>query len=392
LKSSIFEEPFTPEVYTYTEPLRGLDGFPQMLGYVATSPKPRAELALVSEKGDPLLAHWQYGLGRTVAFTSDAKARWASPWLGWPNFGKFWTQIARWTFRRLLSSDFEAVVEVDGTEGRIRVDALDERGNFLNFLDLKGRVVDPDGESREVLLEQTGPGQYEATFPAGKVGAYMVNLVQQDAGQVVSTQVAGTAQSYSPEFQALQADSGLLEQIADRTGGIVLDSVGDPFEHDRQVTEVPKDLLEGLLIWALILFLADVGVRRVMIERSQLQAAWAWVLKWVPRRQAAERDESMSVLLERKAALRRQTARQPRQEPAGEQAQKKTAAKAPPKRKPRAKKPVPDDAGKIEKPGVSKPDAAEKEKPEPEAGAGDSSSFTQQLLEAKKRAREKRGL
>jgi len=391
LKSSIFEEPFTPEIHTYTEPLRGLDGFPQMLGYVATSPKPRAELALVSEKGDPLLAHWQYGLGRTVAFTSDAKARWAAPWMGWPNYGKFWAQVSRWAFRQLQSSDFEALVEVQGTEGKLRVDALDERGNYLNFLELKGRVVDPDGESREILLEQSGPGQYEAVFPAGKVGAYMVNLVQEAGGQVVSTQVVGTAQAYSPEFQALEASTGTLEQIAQATDGQVLDSLGNPFEHDRRVTEVPKDLMERLLIWALILFLLDVGVRRVMLERSQWLAIRAWCLRWIPTRKTAERDEALSLLLERKAALRRQSTRPAVERPQAAAAPEPAVGKAPSRRKaagkstgvkPKAPKPVvpPEEAEPTE------PSAAD---PRAEEGA---TSFTQQLLEAKKRAREKRGL
>ena len=40
-----------------------------LLGYVATTPKPRAETPLWTDKGDPLLAHWQYGLGRAVAFS-----------------------------------------------------------------------------------------------------------------------------------------------------------------------------------------------------------------------------------------------------------------------------------------------------------------------------------
>ena len=53
----------------------GADEYPTLLGYVATTPKPRAETPLWTDKGDPLLAHWQYGLGRAVAFTSDAKAQ-----------------------------------------------------------------------------------------------------------------------------------------------------------------------------------------------------------------------------------------------------------------------------------------------------------------------------
>jgi uncharacterized membrane protein len=75
LKSAIFEEPFTPRVVAGSELTRGMGAYPPLLGYVCTTSKPRAELPLVCDKGDPLLAHWQFGLGRAVAWTSDAKAR-----------------------------------------------------------------------------------------------------------------------------------------------------------------------------------------------------------------------------------------------------------------------------------------------------------------------------
>ncbi len=79
LKSAIYEEPFKPQQVSSSELIRGIDGgeYPQLRGYVATTQKPRAETPLLTDKGDPLLAHWQFGLGRAVAFTSDAKAKWA---------------------------------------------------------------------------------------------------------------------------------------------------------------------------------------------------------------------------------------------------------------------------------------------------------------------------
>ncbi|MED5279068.1 MAG: VWA domain-containing protein, partial [Verrucomicrobiota bacterium] len=80
LKTAIYEEPFAPQQRSSSELLAGFGAgsYPQLLGYVATSEKPRAETPLLTTQGDPLLAHWQYGLGRAVAFTSDAKAKWGS--------------------------------------------------------------------------------------------------------------------------------------------------------------------------------------------------------------------------------------------------------------------------------------------------------------------------
>ena len=50
---------------------------PLLMGYVSTTRQgDRAKVLLVSDYGDPILAKWNYGLGRSVAFTSDAKNRW----------------------------------------------------------------------------------------------------------------------------------------------------------------------------------------------------------------------------------------------------------------------------------------------------------------------------
>ena len=112
-KSAINEQPFTPQVVRPTQALAGLDfdAAPLLLGYVVTRPKPTSELILASESGDPLLTWWRYGLGMSVAFTSDAKPRWAAEWLAWPGFGKFWAQVVRHAMRKAESKG--VVVQVD---------------------------------------------------------------------------------------------------------------------------------------------------------------------------------------------------------------------------------------------------------------------------------------
>src|SRR6266571_2885603 len=130
LKSAIFEEPFQPKLVAASEVVRGIGAqeYPTLRGYVCTTPKSRAEVPLVSDKGDPVLAHWQYGLGRAVAVTSDAKAKWAKEWLGWEKYRQFWSQIAQWALRRVENADFTTEVSVDKGEGHISVEALDEKG------------------------------------------------------------------------------------------------------------------------------------------------------------------------------------------------------------------------------------------------------------------------
>ena len=122
LKSAIYEDPFKPQVRAMSEVVRGINAseYPSLLGYVATTPKPRAETPLWTDKGDPLLAHWQYGLGRAAVFASDAKSRWAASWVGWNGFDRLWTNI----FRDLLphGNESEAVARYEAADEELVVE------------------------------------------------------------------------------------------------------------------------------------------------------------------------------------------------------------------------------------------------------------------------------
>ena len=317
LKSAIFEEPFQPQVVGGSELLRGIGGgeLPTLRGYVCTTPKGRAEVPVVSDKGDPILAHWQYGLGRAVAFTSDAKAKWAVDWLGWAKYRQFWSQTAQWALRRLDLADFNAEVSVENGQGILNVEALDPQGNYRNFLDLQAVVVTPKGDTQTVRLDQTGPGRYEVRFPTREVGVYLLNLMEMQDGKVRASQALGASVSYSPEFSATEPNQNLLRRVAEAGGGVLLPPITrtdptapNPFLHDRLKTFQPRDLWEWLLKLALLLFVADVGVRRIYIDRAEWLKATEtlrrWIFFWRGPPRPAEAEESLAALLARRGEVR----------------------------------------------------------------------------------------
>ncbi len=314
LKSAINEEPFTPRLIAATEPVRGVAAFPQLLGYVATEPKPRAETPLVTQKGDPLLAHWQFGLGRTVAFTSDARNQWARNWTTWPQYQQFWRQVARWSLRRLANADFVAGAAIESGAGRVSVEALDAQGDFQNFLTLQAVVVGPNAGKQTVALKQTAPGHYEANFPATETGAYLLNVLQMENGRPVAQQIVGASLAHSPELNAGGANLPLLKRIAEVTGGRVLDPTGpagNPFFHEREKTFQSQELWEWLLRFVVITFVLDVGVRRVQLEREELLRAIRYLMGllpfWPKPTPTAAAKPSLATLLSRRNALREQT-------------------------------------------------------------------------------------
>jgi uncharacterized membrane protein len=384
LKSAIYEDPFQPQVRSSSEVVRGISAseYPKLLGYVATTPKARAETPLWTDKGDPLLAHWQYGLGRAVAFTSDAKARWARIWLDWEKYRQFWSQIGQWSMRRLENADFTTEVAVDKGEGLINVEALDEQGNFRNFLNLQAIVASPKGQRQTVRLEQTGPGHYEARFPTKEVGAYLLNLMDFKDGQVRGSQVIGTSVNYSPEFNTAEPNLNLLRRIAETGGGKILDPMitsVNPFSHDRRKTFQPRDLWESLLKFAIILFTLDVGVRRIQIGRDEwlraMQVLRRWLFFWqgVPR--PPEAQESLEALLARRQQVRsQQTA--PSVEPRPDLFRPERQADVP----------LPGEEPATAPAAQPAPATAEASKPSAEPA----SSTASRLLEAKRRAQKRR--
>ena len=96
-KRAIIEEPFVPAIVASHPILTGLGALPQLDGYVATTPKPAAQVVLTSSLDDPVLATWQYGLGRVVAWTSDALGLWTANWLRWSDAARWWANLVTWT-------------------------------------------------------------------------------------------------------------------------------------------------------------------------------------------------------------------------------------------------------------------------------------------------------
>jgi uncharacterized membrane protein len=74
--------------------------FPMMLFYNKTILKPGADLLLVNDEGnryDPILAVWEFGKGRSAAFTPDCAPHGAPPeFLNWEYYGKFFADTIRW--------------------------------------------------------------------------------------------------------------------------------------------------------------------------------------------------------------------------------------------------------------------------------------------------------
>ena len=274
-KASLVEQPFRAAVTNPShETIQDIDWSkaPPLGGYVATTVKGTADQVLMTHQEDPLLAAWRYGLGRSVAFTADARAKWAVLWLRWREYSKFWAQVVRWTLRATAKTDTTATVEQRDGQAVVTVEALDPRGEFINFLDTHLGVVNPDKRQTVVELEQVAPGRYRGSFPTKDEGVYLAALSERRDQQMIGSQIVGTVVPYAQEYRELGVDEAFLREISELTGGGALADAKEAFTLNRHRSRVPTDLwpwLAGLVMLALV---PEVALRRI----GPALARWGW--------------------------------------------------------------------------------------------------------------------
>lgn len=285
LGTYIVEERFQPIVGSVGDALTGVDlsRLRPLDGYNPTTAKQSAQVELWSHLDDPVLAHWHYGLGRSLAWTSDLKPQWAAPWVGWSGMAAFTMQLVDWTLPAPDDRGFVASATVDGGTVRIGLDAADEAGLAHNLLDVTAVVSGPDGRARPTRLEQAAPGRYEGQVDVAEEGTYLVRLVGSTDGRTVGTQTFGVVVPYSAEYARAfegSTDSRLFE-IAERTGGRVLSDPAAVFADVPPVTAA-HPVWPWCLLLAALLFPADVAARKLRVRRSDLAEIAARARRVVP--------------------------------------------------------------------------------------------------------------
>ncbi|HEU5104105.1 MAG TPA: VWA domain-containing protein [Roseiflexaceae bacterium] len=249
---------------------------PRLEGYVGTTIKPEAELVLKAPDDDPVLAAWQYGLGRAVAWTPSVESPWAEAWPNWPDYGKFWAQIIRYTLPEPDSGSLQARVtpRADNSSGSsvaaatIAVDSFAPSGETIDLADTVATVTLPDGSTRRIPLRQTAPGHYAADVALPSDGPYAI-AVEQRKDDRTRMALAGYVQSPSAEYMPSASGAALLERISAATGGQAL-SGAEPAQSPAPIPAgIARELWPWLLLAAALLFPLEIAVRRGWLRRRR---------------------------------------------------------------------------------------------------------------------------
>ena len=297
--------------------------------YTSVKPSSLVEVILrspmpVEPDNSTIMAAWTYGLGKAVAFTTDAGERWTTAWTGWDQYDRLFSQMVRWSMRPTGDTgNFTVATDVEGNKTQVVITALDKDDEFLNYQSITGSVLGPDMQPIPLEVEQTAPGRYVGTFDSSAPGSYMI-LVTPGAGQAMIR--TGVNVGYSDEFRQRETNLPLLESLAklpakEGEPGKLMEPLPavpeegveraladqlavDPYRRDLPQAVASQDIWPWLVMAASCLFLADVFVRRVQVGFGWLGPLWTRFAVVVLRRERQEATpETMSRLRSRKAEV-----------------------------------------------------------------------------------------
>jgi uncharacterized membrane protein len=406
-QSFVQESKIQPEVRIAHGPTEGIAKVEPLYGFVRTTrrPSPLVEVPIESPRIGgftfPILAEWQYGLGRAVAFTSDArtdpagKASWDKDWANSDTYTKFWEQTVDWALRPTETGKYLRL-STEQRDGKIRLivegrdldktplTAVEEFKAGITIPSLKG----PEGRKLDLKFEQKGGGIYEADIPADEVGTYFINIRARwkKNGQTLTDSVrAGVTVPYSPEFAEMESNPALLEKLREITAGHSYAEDDGALRRAARSGEVFRAVpanqpsLQPLWPWFVLLtalcLVLDIAVRRVALEP---RVGWAKALTlWqrLRREPIVAAPEFLARLQSRKAQVDESLARQ-------QGARKFEGGDV-------ATGPLPTATEGIPAPSSSPP-AAQPPPPVVPAKEEDAGDYASRLLRAKKRALEER--
>jgi uncharacterized membrane protein len=341
-QSFVYEKRFQPRLVFRNGPTDKLpEPLPPLFGYVRTTPKTSALVEMpilappVGEQQFPVLAYWHYGLGKSVAFTSDARSQpgrpaWDRDWAGSEMYLKFWEQVVDWSLRAVETGRLTMTTEYQDGKVKIAVDARDKENRPLTDLVLRGGVTTPgkgdNARKPELKFEQKNSGLYEAEFKAEEAGSYFINAqarrtvkAMKDGKEVTEEETdsvrSGVTIPYSPEFADMESNTPLLEKLRAATGGTTYPEDDDAVAEAARSGEVYRTglpsskSLQPVWYWLLlltgILLFCDVAVRRIAVDPREVvgSAQNVWARLRGRAVVAAETPQFMDRLKSRKAQV-----------------------------------------------------------------------------------------
>ncbi|WP_431809657.1 VWA domain-containing protein [Brevibacillus agri] len=360
-RTFIVEKPQIPEVTGAGMWPSLQHALPPLRAYVATTAKQTAETSLLSADDDPILTRWQYGLGRSVAWTSDLEGKWAPDWIG---NGRLWNEVVAWTFPQVAEGKWKTQTSINGATGSVKVTM--PAGESLPQ-ELEAVVLNQKMQREVIKLKPIAPGVLEGQFETAEPGTYMIQISEKAQGRVLASQTTGLTVSYSPEYGMTPDGEKELRTWLLAGGGKQIAEPEEVFGGELPEKWDTQSISEWLLMLSALLLPVDIAVRRLQLpEQWWAKLANLWRRRSAPAA-AAGQQAVFDRLSDRRAVLTRLRPDAAVQEQEG---------KAKPASQVRAA---------VHEPAKNRPEAAARTQQQARAESEDADDTLNRLLAAKKR-------
>ena len=264
-RMGIREEPFFPKVDSALASIGALPNEkpPALLGYVQTKARSEAQIGMVSESGDPLVAWWSFGRGRTAVFTTELRGPWTRPWQTWPGLEPLWDTLVRQTIRPANLDGYRLNCRREGGRTRITLDALPYPGRFENEAEVIAEATSPGGVKERMVVPRVGPGQYEVEAGTLESGIYDFEVTCRVASETVFHGRCSSCPTYPTEWIPRETNEPLLRELPQETSGEFKPSPGNALGVEDVVSIETQGVWHYLLFAVVLMLIGELAIRRL---------------------------------------------------------------------------------------------------------------------------------
>jgi Ca-activated chloride channel family protein len=248
--------------------LTGIDvsEIPPIDYYAVIAPKDGAQVPLKITRRDassPLLAAWQYGLGRAVVFAADPDSLATLSWIRWNRYAEFWSQLVNWAMREGDAGLF-TMRSTSTPDGGVRIEAEKADTNPISNLVVRVTGV---GRAMDIPMTQVDASLYRGDLgplPRGKYTAALMIKAGDTERVLLQRQFASTGSipADAEELKIRPPNLALLKSIATSTQGAMDASDAEIVKPSGRMITVRRSAEPLLLPLAILLFLGEVFIRR----------------------------------------------------------------------------------------------------------------------------------
>ncbi|WP_054875808.1 VWA domain-containing protein [Oxobacter pfennigii] len=256
-KKYLNNDAFEPKEYGNLFNTGGYE-LPDLKGYMGTGIKNGAEMMLASHYEDPILAVWDYGIGKAGAWTPDLSGKWSEDWIGWEGFNRYWSSIIDYLKKGDGGKNIRLRIDKEG--GNVGLLAVYE-GPYTEG-EVSCTVTGPDNLEESINMVLSEKGEYAGSFSLNKEGRYKFTAFLKEGETVTERVEKSIYLDFSPEYELKYDEIKNMDRLIAECNGKYLNSNESVFDEavlNKNVSYM--DLSFIMLPMALLIFLVDILLR-----------------------------------------------------------------------------------------------------------------------------------